>query len=91
MVEPPVLLKALAEDQRAQARSRLNIIRPAPEDGIIQAPIARTHHISKSTIARWVKRYREHDPAGLADRSARSDKGASRRLPAEAVMLTAWN
>lgn len=41
-----------------------------------------------STIARWAKRSREH---GLADRSARSDKGASRRLPAEAVMLIAWN
>jgi transposase-like protein len=57
MVEPPVPLTALSEDQRAQAHTRLTIIRPALEDGITQAQVACTHNISKSTIARWVKRY----------------------------------
>ena len=87
MVKPPVPLTALSEDQRAQAYTRLTIIRPALEDGVTQAQIARTHYISKSTIARWVKRYREQGLTGLADAKARSDKGTSRRLPAEAVTL----
>jgi putative transposase len=87
MVEPPVPLTALSEDQRAQAHTRFTIIRPALEDGVTQAQVARTHSISKSTIQRWVKRYRENGLAGLADAQVRSDKGKSRRLPAEAVTL----
>jgi hypothetical protein len=42
----------LSEDLRAQAHTRLTIIRPALEDGITQAQVACTHNISKSTIAR---------------------------------------
>jgi len=87
MVEPPVPLTALSEDQRAQAHTRFTIIRPALEGGVTQAQVARTHDISKSTIQRWVKRYRENGLAGLADAQVRSDKGTSRRLPAEAVTL----
>jgi putative transposase len=87
MVEPPVPLTALSEDQRAQAHTRFTIIRPALEDGITQAQVARTHHISKSTIGRWVKRYREQGLTGLTDAKARSDKGTSRRLPTEAITL----
>ena len=59
MTEPPVPLTALSEDQRAQAHSRFPIIRPALEDGVTQAQVARTHTITASTIQRWVKRYRE--------------------------------
>ena len=40
-----------------------------------------------STVRRWVKRYREKGLASLADAKVRSDKGKSRRLPAEAVTL----
>lgn len=87
MLESPVLLTALSEDQRAQAHTRFTIIRPTLEDGVTQAQVARIHNISKSTIGRWVKHYREHGMAGLADAKARSDKGKSRRLPAEAVTL----
>jgi transposase-like protein len=87
MVESSVLLTALSEDQRAQAHTRFLIIRPALEDGVTQAQIAHTHNISKSTIGRWVKSYREQGLAGLADAKARSDKGKSRRLPIEAVTL----
>lgn len=82
---PP--LTALSEEQRAQAQSRFTIIRPALEDGVTQAHIAHTSNISSSTVQRWVKRYRESGLAGLADRSVRSDKGKSRRLPPEAITL----
>jgi putative transposase len=88
MTKPPVPpLTALSEEQRAQAQSRFTIIRPALEDGVTQAHVARTHDIPSSTIQRWVKRYRELGLAGLADQSVRSDKGKSRRLPAEAIAL----
>jgi putative transposase len=87
MTKPPVPLTAVSEEQRAQAQSRFAIIRPALEDGITQAQVARTHNIPASTIQRWVKRYRDEGLAGLADRSARSDKGKSRRLPPDAIAL----
>jgi len=83
-VEPSIPLTALSEDQRAQAHTRWTLIRPVLEDGVSQAQVARTHHLSKSTIGRWVKRSRE---TGLADAQVRSDKGKSRRLSAEAVTL----
>jgi len=82
-----VSLTALSENQRAQAHTRFTIIRPALEDGVTQAQVARTHDISKSTIQRWVKRYHGYGLAGLVDAKVRSDKGKSRRLPAEAVTL----
>ncbi|GCE22056.1 Mu transposase C-terminal domain-containing protein [Dictyobacter kobayashii] len=82
---PP--LTALSEEQRAQAQGRFAIIRPALEDGVTQAFIARTHEIPPSTIQRWVKLYREGGLAGLADQAVRRDKGKSRRLPVEAITL----
>ena len=87
MAVSSVPLTALSEDQRAQAHTRFTIIRPALEDGITQAQVARTHNIPASTIRRWVKRYREKGLAGLADAKARSDKGKSRRLPPDAITL----
>jgi putative transposase len=87
MTEPPIPLTALSEDQRAQAQTRFAIIRPALEDGVSQAQVARTHKIAPSTVQRWVKRYREKGLAGLADAKTRSDKGKSRRLPPEAITL----
>lgn len=59
MTESPVPLTALSEAQRAQAQVRFTIIRPALEDGVTQAQVARTHHIPPSRVHRWVKRYRE--------------------------------
>src|SRR6266481_4935227 len=87
MAVSSVPLTALSEDQRAQAHTRFTIIRPALEDGITQAQVARTHNIPASTIRRWVKRYREKGLAGLADAKARSDKGKSRRLPPEGAAV----
>jgi putative transposase len=87
MTKPPLPLTALSEAQRAQATQRLTIIRSALEDGVTQTQVASTHHISVSTVRRWVKRYREKGLAGLADAKVRSDKGKSRRLPPEAITL----
>ena len=86
MTEPAVPLTDLSEAQRAQAYARLRIIRPAVEDGISQAQIARTHNVPASTVQRWVKRYREQGIAGLAD-AGRSDKGTSRRLHPGGIAL----
>src|SRR5215469_16328183 len=86
MTEPQVSLTDLTEAQRAQAYSRLRIIRPALEDGVSQAQVARTHNAPASTVQRWVKRYREKGIAGLAD-AGRSDKGTSRRLSADTITL----
>ena len=87
MKESPVSLTALTEAQREQAEIRFSIIRPALEDGISQAQVARTHTIPASRVRRWVKHYREKGLAGLADARTRSDKGKSRRLPADAITL----
>jgi putative transposase len=89
MAGPPLPLTALSEAQRVQATQRLAIIRPVLEDGVTQTQVASTHHISVSTIRRWVKRYREKGLTGLADAKVRSDKGKSRRLPCEAITLIA--
>ena len=80
-------LTALSEAQRTQALERFAIIRPALEDGVTQAQVARTHQIAPSTVQQWIKRYREKGLAGLANNVARSDKGKSRSLPAEAIQL----
>ncbi len=59
MREPSLPLTALSEAQRAQALKRFTIIRPALEEGITQAQVARTHQIAPSTVQLWIKRYRE--------------------------------
>lgn len=87
MTEPVVPLTALSEAQRAQALERFTIIRPALEEGISQAQVARTSKQAPSTIRLWIKRYREKGLVGLANRVSRSDKGASRRLPDTAIRL----
>src|SRR5215469_4559960 len=86
MPKPPLPLTALSEAQRAQAQERFEIIRPALEEGVTQAQVARAHQIPASTAQSWIKRYREQGFAGLAN-VTRSDKGKSRRLPTDAVRL----
>lgn len=87
MVQSSIPLTALTEAQRAQALQRFTIIRPALEDGITQAQVARTHKIPASTVRRWMMHYRDKGLAGLADAKARSDKGKSRHFPPEAITL----
>src|SRR5437660_2944532 len=79
-------LTSLSEAQRTQAYTRFAILRPALEGQISQTQLAREHHISLSTIQRWIKQYREKGLAGLAN-ARRSDKGKSRSLPEQAVRL----
>jgi len=87
MAQSSIPLTSLTEAQRAQAQKRFTIIRPALEDGITQAQVARTHNIPAPTVRRWMKRYRDNGLAGLADAATRSDKGKSRRLPPDAISL----
>src|SRR5215469_8113665 len=86
MAKTPVPLTSLSEEQRAEAYARFELLRPALEEGVSQAQIARTHRLSKSAVQRWVARYREQGLAGLVT-TARKDKGKSRRLPEQAITL----
>ena len=67
MTEPFFLLTALSEAQRAQAFERYTIIRPALEEGVSQAQVARAAKQAESTIRLWIKRYREKGLPGLAN------------------------
>src|SRR6266704_707072 len=87
MAQSSIPLTSLTEAQRAQAQKRFTIIRPALEDGVTQAQVARTHNIPAPTVRRWMKHYRDKGLAGLADAKTRSDKGKSRRFPADAITL----
>lgn len=87
MAQASLPLITLSEAQRMQALERFAIIRPALEEGVSQAQVARTQKLAASTIQSWVKRYREKGLAGLANNVARSDKEKSRRLPTEAIRL----
>src|SRR6266699_5013934 len=87
MAQSSIPLTSLTEAQRAQAQKRFTIIRPALEDGVTQAQVARTHNIPAPTVRRWMKHYRDKVLAGLADARTRSDKGKSRRLPPDAIPL----
>src|SRR5450755_3152515 len=87
MMQTTLPLTALSEAQRTQALERLEIIRPALEKHISQAQVARTHQLAPSTIQLWIKRYREKGLAGLANHTARSDKGKSRSFPEQAIRL----
>src|SRR5260370_3392929 len=87
MAQAALPLTALSEAQRTQALERLEIIRPALEKHVSQAQVARTHQLSPSTVQLWIKQYREKGLAGLAKPEKRSDKGKSRRLPEQAIIL----
>ncbi len=73
MAEPFFPLTALSEAQRAQALERFTIIRPALEEGVSRAQVARTSQVAPSTVQLWIKRYREKGLAGLANNVTRLD------------------
>jgi hypothetical protein len=52
MAQQLMPLTALSEAQREQASARFVIVRPALEEGVTQAQIARTHLLPKSTVQR---------------------------------------
>src|SRR6266581_2513429 len=55
MAQSSIPLTSLTEAQRAQAQKRFTIIRPALEDGVTQAQVARTHNIPAPTVRPWLK------------------------------------
>ena len=87
MAQSSIPLTTLTETQQEQAQNRFMIIRPALEEGITAAQVARTQNILASTVRRWMMQYRNKGLARLPDVKVRSDKGKSRRLPANAITL----
>ncbi len=69
----------------AEAAKRLTLLRPYLDGEVPLAGVAADVGVPLRTVRRWVARYREHGPAGLA-RQARSDAGA-RKLSCELVAL----
>lgn len=86
MTAPSFPLTGLSEAQRTQALERFALLRPALEGSVSQTQLAREHHLSLSTMQRWIKQYRKNGLAGRAN-TRRSDKGKSRSLPEQAVRL----
>jgi len=60
---------------------RLRLARCVVQDGWPLRRAAERFQVSVTTAARWAGRYREHGPAGMADRSSRSHR-SPRRIPA---------
>ncbi|GHO68410.1 hypothetical protein KSC_073020 [Ktedonobacter sp. SOSP1-52] len=72
---------------------RLAIIRPYLEEGVWQTEMVRRggvgageRQVSLRTVQRWIQAYREGGLAGLG-KKVRSDRGHSRGLPEEEVLL----
>ena len=76
----------LGEKQGMQAWERLAINRPHVEEGVCQTEIARGSQLSRRTVQRWVRAYREEGLAGVG-KKGRADRGRSRGLPKELVLL----
>jgi len=72
-------LAELSEDERHLALQRFHIIEPYIHQRETLRVIAQTHSLSKSTLSRWVLKYRKHGLFGLV-RKPRSDKG-TRNFP----------
>ena len=61
--------------------TRLELVREV-EAGWTQAEVARRFRVSRPTVAKWVRRYREQGEPGLEDRSSAPHRHP-RRVPAE--------
>src|SRR3954469_23132647 len=75
MPQPP--LSGLSESERARAFERFELLRPALEEGVPLARVARDRGIALRTATRWAGQYRREGLAGLA-RKGRSDRGKRR-------------
>ena len=73
MAERPVLT-SLTEAQRAHALARFVLLRPALEEGVPLAQVARAQGLQVRTARRWVHQYRQQGLAGLV-RKPRADAG----------------
>ncbi len=84
MTERPTLIQ-LSDEDRAVALQRFALLRPALEDGIPLAHLARSSGIPLRTAQRWVAQYRQLGLAGIA-RTHRRDRG-THRFPTELLEL----
>lgn len=84
MTERPTLVQ-LSDEDRAVALQRFALLRPALEDGIPLAHLARSSGIPLRTAQRWVAQYRQLGLAGIA-RTHRRDRG-THRFPTELLQL----
>ena len=78
---PARALATLDERQRARALDRFGLLRPALEEGMPLARVARDAALPLRTAQRWFAAYRHHGLAGLAPRP-RGDRGHCHKLPA---------
>jgi len=67
-------LNGLSEAERALALERFELLRPALEEGVPLACVARDRGIALRTAQRWAGQYRRDGLAGLV-RKGRSDRG----------------
>jgi len=72
MAQPP--LSDLSEPERTLAFKRFDFLRPALEEGVPLARVARERGIALRTARRWAGQFRRDGLAGLA-RQGRSDRG----------------
>src|SRR5947209_18179860 len=84
MAERP-LLTSLTEAQRALALERFALLRPALEEDVPLAQVARAQGLQVRTARRWVRQYRQQGLAGLV-RKARADAG-QRKWPRPLQLL----
>src|SRR4051794_40823002 len=70
-------LNGLSEAECALAFERFELLRPALEEGIPLARVARDRGLALRTATRWAGQYRRDGLAGLA-RKGRSDRGKRR-------------
>ena len=70
----------LTEEERAPRVGRFHIIQPCLEDGVPLARVAEQNHLSKRTVRRWAKDYRQFGLAGLCHK-ARAGKRKRRMSP----------
>ena len=68
---------------RLTVRTRLELVQQV-EAGWPQTEVARQFRVSRSTVAKWVRRYREEGEVGLEDRSSAPDRNP-RLTPGELV------
>ena len=69
---------------------RQRAVTQVPDVGRPIAHVAAEFHIARSTLSKWVARYRTHGEAGLEDRS-NAPANRPTRLPGDAVeLIEAW-
>ena len=73
-------LATLSADQRAEAMTRFELLKPHLEDGVPLPQVASDAGIALRTVKRWLARYRAHGLAGLV-RTVRSDAGHRKLIP----------